>query len=116
MSPPKRSFHPDPLEWLNHARSDLRLAELAVGRDVLPEQLCFHAQQACEKALKAVLLRRRVEFPFTHDLAELVETAEAAGLAIPPEVARADELTPFAVETRYPGLWGRLRSKTSPRP
>lgn len=40
-----------PESWLEHARSDLRLARLAVGQGVLPEQICFHAQQAVEKSL-----------------------------------------------------------------
>lgn len=36
-----------PEEWLRHAQSDLNLARLANGRaDILPEQVCFHAQQA----------------------------------------------------------------------
>ena len=41
-------------DWLRHARSDLALAS-AVGPvgDILAETLCFHAQQAAEKALKA---------------------------------------------------------------
>jgi hypothetical protein len=32
-----------PESWLDHARSDLRLARLAIGQGVLPEQICFHA-------------------------------------------------------------------------
>lgn len=46
-----------PNEWLSHAKSDLRLAYLAAGDEfVRREQVCFHAQQAAEKAIKAVLL------------------------------------------------------------
>ena len=46
-----------PREWIEHARSDLALARLGRdAQDVLPAQVCFHAQQAVEKALKAVLL------------------------------------------------------------
>lgn len=57
-----------PAEWLNHARSDLRLAIVARRhKDILLEQVCFHAQQACEKALKAVLLSKEVGFPLVHD-------------------------------------------------
>jgi hypothetical protein len=36
------------------------------------EDLCFDAQQAAEKALKALLLHRRVNFPRIHDLTELL--------------------------------------------
>jgi HEPN domain-containing protein len=97
-----------PESWLEHARSDLRLARLAIGQGVLPEQICFHAQQAVEKALKAILLARKVEFPFTHDLEELLSIFAGAGIAVPAELQEAGALTPYAVETRYPGFWGEI--------
>jgi HEPN domain-containing protein len=87
-----------------HAESDLNLARLAKDRDdVLPEQVCFHSQQAAEKALKAVLLHRKIEFPFIHDIEELLEIMTQSGLLVPPDVADAGALTPYAVEARYPG-------------
>lgn len=93
-----------PEGWLRHAQSDLNLARLASHQpDVLPEQACFHAQQAAEKALKAALLHRRIDFPFTHDIEELLELAEGGGLALPSAVAQSGALTSYAVETRYPG-------------
>lgn len=106
--PPRKRFHKDPSEWLRHARSDLSLASLGRGADVLPEQICFHAQQAVEKALKAVLIFHEIEFPLTHDLQALMETLVAAVGPLPPELAEADTLTPYAVETRYPGFWGEV--------
>lgn len=93
-----------PEEWLAHAESDLNLARLAKDREeILPEQVCFHAQQAAEKALKAVLLHRKVEFPFIHDIEALLEIMTQSGLLVPPNVANAGALTPYAVEARYPG-------------
>ena len=101
-----------PEEWLAHARSDANLAQLAKGRqDVLAEQVCFHAQQAVEKALKAVLLFRHVDFPLTHDLEALVELLESHGVQCPSEVAQVDTLTPYAVETRYPGSFDDIRDE-----
>ncbi len=35
------------------------------------EDLCFHAQQAAEKAIKALLIDRDIEFPYIHDIAGL---------------------------------------------
>lgn len=81
---------------------------MGAAGDVLPEQVCFHAQQAVEEAFKAVLLHRKLEFPFTHDLAELLDTLADAGIDVPSMLSEADELTPYAVETRYPGLWGEI--------
>ena len=103
---PRRENEPpgSPGEWLSHAESDLALARLASGsKDILPEQVCFHAQQAAEKALKAVLLSKRIEFPLVHDIEELLELAKQGGVTLPPPVAGAGLLTPYAVEARYPG-------------
>ena len=62
------------------------------------------AQQAAEKALKAVLIHRRVHFPYTHDLGELITLIEQSGLPVPEDVRRAVILSDYAGETRYPGL------------
>lgn len=61
----------------------------------------FHAQQAVEKALKAVLAHAGVVFRRTHDIAELLDLLEDAGLEAPPYAHRLDELNPYAVEVRY---------------
>ncbi|MGZ9204882.1 MAG: HEPN domain-containing protein [Nitrospira sp.] len=49
----------------------------------LPEDLCFDAQQAAEKAIKALLLYRGITFPFVHDLAELVTVLQRNGEEVP---------------------------------
>lgn len=61
----------------------------------------FHAQQACEKCLKAVLSARRIEFTRTHDLLRLTELLAAHGIAVPSGAQWIDELNPYAVEARY---------------
>ncbi len=93
----------DPREWLNRARSNLMVAE-AEGPGIYPEDLCFNAQQAAEKAIKALLIHHNVEFPYVHDLAELLTSLEKAGHEIPEAIRQAERLTRFAVFTRYPGL------------
>jgi HEPN domain-containing protein len=93
----------DPRAWLRHARSDLAAARTRVSDDQLLEHLCFHAQQAAEKALKAVLLAIGVDFPKTHDIQALLSLLPPEETA--PEVVRsAPALTPYAVEFRYPGF------------
>jgi HEPN domain-containing protein len=93
-----------PDDWLSHAKSDLRLAHLAAGDEsVRREQVCFHAQQAAEKAIKAVLLARKIEFPLTHDIEELLEIAQDNGVKLSEDIQEAGLLTPYAVESRYPG-------------
>lgn len=80
MSPADSQALPgSPDEWLTSAQSDLRLAN--IGRDdpgVLAAQVCFHAQQAAEKALKAFQRSREVRFPLTHDLEQLLEVVSQA--------------------------------------
>jgi HEPN domain-containing protein len=61
----------------------------------------FHAQQAVEKSLKAVLAAHRVEFPFMHDIAGLTELCEQAGAHLPHELDGVDALTPYAAILRY---------------
>jgi HEPN domain-containing protein len=108
MTPQKQGSKPQvpgsTEEWLTHAESDLNLARLAKDHtEILPEQVCFHAQQAAEKALKAVLLHQKIEFPLIHDIEALLEIATQSGVSLPSDVAEAGELTPYAVEARYPG-------------
>jgi len=61
----------------------------------------FHAQQTVEKALKAVLAARGVDFPFTHDLRVLMDLCDSAGVPVPSALADAARLTPYAVAQRY---------------
>lgn len=91
----------DPREWLRLARGDLALARAEVP-DVPPELLCFHAQQAAEKAIKAVLLAEGIPFPRIHNLHRLLDLLEEQALPVPAEVREAGALTLYAVLTRYP--------------
>lgn len=63
--------------------------------------VAFHAQQTVEKALKALLAARGVDFPFTHDLRVVIDLCDSAGIAVPPGLADAPRLTPHAVAQRY---------------
>jgi HEPN domain-containing protein len=95
----------DPYAWLSRARGSLNLAEKA-GRlkGVLLEDLCFNAQQAAEKALKAVCLAQGLDIPRTHSLVHLMDILEANNLEIPTNVRDADILTQYAVQSRYPSV------------
>ena len=50
--------------------------------DILLEDLCFDAQQAAEKAIKAVLVHRGIRFPKTHAIAELLSLAAENGVEV----------------------------------
>jgi HEPN domain-containing protein len=84
------------------ARSDFALARSDKPAETFWEDLCFHAQQAAEKSIKAVLLHRHIAFRLVHDLEELLTTAQQAGISIPEAVRRAVRLNDYAARTRYP--------------
>jgi HEPN domain-containing protein len=102
-TPPERFAPDDPREWLNRARSNLAQASTRLP-EVYLEDLCFQAQQAAEKAIKAVFIARKLPFPYVHDLARLLTLLEENGEAVPDRVREAERLTRFAVEPRYPGF------------
>ena len=90
--------------WLAKADSDLLAARRLLAAGGPFDAVCFHAQQACEKALKALLAWLERDIPRTHNLEELQATCVAA-LQDPAAAALRSldlsQLTPYAVETRY---------------
>jgi HEPN domain-containing protein len=84
------------------ARKDLRAIAAMLDPDVFAEEIFgFHAQQAVEKAIKAVLSLIGRIYPRTHDLAALLELLERGPEVM--EVGAWDlvDLTDFAVQLRY---------------
>lgn len=100
--PPSRDPS-DPREWLRRARSNLAIASSPpASPEILYDDLCFEAQQAAEKAVKAVLVARRRDFPMSHSIGELLDLVERAGVVVPPDVGESRRLTRYAVGGRYP--------------
>ena len=102
--PRRTGFTGKPEEWLRRAKDNLARARQTKPKDAFWEDLCFDAQQAAEKAIKAVLIFRELDFRKTHDLRELLTLLDSAGYPIPTEIWEAVDLSDYAVETRYPGL------------
>jgi HEPN domain-containing protein len=101
--PPGQPEIGTPADWLRHARSDLALARVERPAEVFLEMLCFHAQQAVEKSIKAVLLAKGIHFPYTHDIAKLISLVKETEISWPEDLNQAADLTEYASETRYPG-------------
>jgi hypothetical protein len=68
----------------------------------IPESILgFHAQQAVEKLIKALLSQLSVSFELTHNLGRLQTALEAAGERLPATPLLLSELNDFAVAYRY---------------
>lgn len=106
----KRLPPDDPREWISRAKSNLAVSRYA-DTEVDLEDLCFEAQQAAEKCIKAVFIKRGEHFPFSHDLERLLRILELNGLKIPNYVRQSRELTQYAHVTRYPGLAGPVKTR-----
>jgi HEPN domain-containing protein len=90
------------LMMLELASDDLTVLEEMSGSSRISDRAFgFHAQQAVEKALKAWLAFAGVDYPKTHDLAELLALLLERGQPIPDAFRRLDCLTDFAVLIRY---------------
>ena len=87
--------------WISKGRDDLRSARVRLNHpdEMTAEIAAFHAQQAAEKALKAVLIKRGISIRKTHDLEEL---HRLVGGDFEPSAEELAPLTPYAVQSRYP--------------
>jgi len=86
---------------MKHAKSDLAVARSSKVEEILFGTLCFHCQQAAEKALKAVLLKHGAEFPPTHSIKLLLELLPPP-LSPTPDVVEAAILSKYTSKGRYP--------------
>ena len=100
----KDDIQRDVAEWLRFVKMDQNTAcHLFESMHPQPlEIICFHCQQAAEKAIKALFILKEIEVIKIHDLAILLHKIEAF-FSVPVAVKNAgDDLTPFAATFRYP--------------
>jgi HEPN domain-containing protein len=87
---------------LQKAKQDQYAMNRLLDDPAAPDEVIgFHAQQAVEKMIKAVLALHGVDYRRTHQLEELADILDDSGISYPPELSEAVALTPFAVEFRY---------------
>jgi|GEM_PF-80516 len=93
------------LRWIRFAQEDLQEAERLLGlQEAVPRHICWFAQQAAEKALKAALVLEGIDFPFRHDL-DALRNLLPPNWSVKQEHLDLSVLTAWAVEARYPGDW-----------
>ena len=92
-------------QWFKKANNDLRNAEILLncGENEIPyDTLCFHCQQASEKYIKGYLIYKEMDFPKTHNLADLISICTQTDTSFSKYITEMEKLTPYAVEIRYP--------------
>lgn len=91
--------------WLRQARADLTAAAALLDNpEVEPDPPCYLAQQAAEKALKAVFVFLQIQYPFTHDL-DSIRSRIPEGWRVAEEHPYLKWLSDWAYKARYPGDW-----------
>ena len=85
--------------WIAFAHEDLRMAELALAEGIF-NQVCFHAQQCAEKAIKGWLAYQGQLPPRTHRMADLLRLLSPNPLGKLSDELRL--LDRFYIPTRYP--------------
>ena len=90
-------------EWLGRAEQDGATAEFLLQMRPRPDEIIgFHAQQAVEKAAKAILVSASITPPRTHDLVFLHQLVAREADVDFDRMQLFSRLTPYAVEHRYP--------------
>lgn len=89
--------------WLHKADNDLKnIANNLSAADIPTDTVCFHAQQAIEKLLKAVLVANGRDVFKTHDLVKLLGDV----VDLLPELSafedQFEEISEYGVGARYP--------------
>jgi HEPN domain-containing protein len=86
---------------LTKADHDLTAAKATIATGQALDTVCFHAQQAAEKSLKALLALRNIPYPYRHDMSELASLARKHFPAVALLEREILALTPYAVDARY---------------
>ncbi|MBA7714462.1 hypothetical protein ES703_123486 [subsurface metagenome] len=59
-------------DWIKSAIDDLKIIRKIIDDETLTHQIAFHAQQAIEKSLKAIVEEYEIDFMRTHSLETLL--------------------------------------------
>jgi len=63
-----------------------------------------HVRSGRNKRPRKLCIEHGIDFPYVHDLAQLITLLQEEGQTVPDDVKEAGRLTRYAVFTRYPGL------------
>ena len=94
-------------EWLKSAESDLAIIKLIIPDESLTHQVAFHAQQAIEKCLKAIIEEFQLGFIKTHSIRTLISIVSKQ-ISINAKLELIIMLDQLYIDARYPGEIGLL--------
>lgn len=83
------------------AADAIAVRELAGNSEITDEIIGFHAQQAIEKWLKALMAHRGMDEVRIHDIGRLLQLLQNDGAELPVNAEQLDDLTIYAVPMRY---------------
>lgn len=94
-------------QWLEFAQTDLRCCENNLKDEFVTNVVAFHAQQAVEKAFKALIDEKGIRMSRIHNLSRLYALIESF-LISPIEELELEMLDNVYTSSRYPGEMGLL--------
>ena len=90
---------------LRKAAQDLAVLDKLIDDAAIDDEtLGYHAQQAAEKLIKALLAHGGHEYPRSHNIGLLLDLLESHGIPLPVRFEDVQELTPFGTVYRYDDL------------
>lgn len=91
-------------KWFRFAQDDLISAKALwdIQNERMWRPITFHSQQATEKAMKGLLTFKKIAFIKNHDIDKLAQKLEELHPELHELLSRARDLTPYAVQFRYP--------------
>src|SRR5437660_4750960 len=99
---------------MQKAESDRLDADRTVQSPGPYDTACFHAQQAVEKYLKAVLALAGSPIPRTHDLDDIYDLCVAVEPTLVLDRTELSVLTPYALQLRYNMTFWPDRARAQP--
>jgi HEPN domain-containing protein len=102
MRPPEEEIRRLVAEWIKKADLDFSTSVRLSAEPEFRDIVVFHAQQAVEKYLKALLTRHQTEFPKTHVIRRLLLLLQPVEPTLADALEDANWLSPFGVDIRYP--------------
>jgi len=96
-----RNSQQEAARWLSQAENDIAFAEIGL-REGFHAQACFLAQQAAEKALKAVHYAEGARFVLGHSVMHLIQELKKQYPDFLQDADIAKKLDQYYIPTRYP--------------